>query len=267
MPITLTLQHPPEFYLETDCITPDNFASKTHADIGLMTVYHGNKEKKLSDFFIITGRAEKEPKEMQIIIEGDCSLVQRIGERMSAGEIQILGNCGMHLGCFMTGGSIKVEGNADAWAGAMMENGSIEISGDAGDHCASAYRGFWIGMQGGLVKVQGNVGVESGSWMRSSKTYKKYPVLWCGSADYYLGVHNHGGTIICEGDAEGRVGADMSHGQIIVQGKVKSMLPSFLEKGDVKEIATPAGEFKGKFVEYTGDNALPKPKGSLYVKK
>ncbi len=267
MPITLTLQNPPEFYLETDCISPDNFAGKTVGDIGLMTVYHGNKEKKLSDFFIIIGESAKEAKDTKIIIEGDCSLVQRIGEKMTAGELTIQGNCGMHLGCFMKGGSIKVDGNAGEWAGAMMENGSIEISGDAGNHCASAYRGFWVGMQGGMVKVEGRVGVESGSWMRSSQTYKKYPILWCGSADYYLGVHNHGGTLICEGDAEGRVGADMSHGQIIVMGKVKSMLPSFKQKDEVKKIITPAGEFKGNYLEFTGDHALSKPKGILYVKK
>ena len=44
MPITLTLQNPPEFYLETDCISPDNFAGKSIGDIGLMTVFHGNQE-------------------------------------------------------------------------------------------------------------------------------------------------------------------------------------------------------------------------------
>jgi formylmethanofuran dehydrogenase subunit C len=267
MPITLTLQNPPEFYLEADCVSPDNFAGKSIGDIGLMTVYHGNQEKKLSDFFIIIGEAEKKAKDVKIIIEGDCSLVQRLGEKMSDGELIIHGNCGMHLGNYMTSGSIKVEGNAAEWAGAMMEGGSIEISGDAGNHCASAYRGFWVGMKGGLIKVQGRVGVESGSWMRSSKTYKKYPVLWCGSADLYLGIHNHGGTIICEGNAEGRVGADMSHGQIIVMGKVKKMLPSFMKGDDVKEIKTPAGEFNGKYTEYSGDHALPKPKGALYIKK
>jgi len=263
----LTLQNSPKFYLEADCVSPDNFAAKTVGEISLLPVYHGNKEKKLIDFFVITGESGKTPKETQISVEGDCSLVQRLGEKMTDGQLTILGNCGMHVGDFMTGGSIKVEGNAGEWAGAMMEGGSIEISGTAGNHCAAAYRGFWVGMKGGMVKVQGRVGVESGSWMRSSQTYKKYPILWCGSADYYLGVHNHGGTIVCEGDAEGRTGADMANGQIIVMGKVKSMLPSFKKKEDVKEIETPAGKFKGKFAEFMGDYALPNPKGSLYVKK
>ncbi|MBN2157655.1 MAG: formylmethanofuran dehydrogenase subunit C [Candidatus Lokiarchaeota archaeon] len=267
MPITLTLQNPPEFYLEADCISPDVFAGKSIGDIGLLPVYHGNQERKLSEFFIITGDSGPITKETEIIIEGDCPLVQRLGEKMTDGKLTIIGNCGMHLGNFMKGGSIKVEGNAGEWAGAMMENGSIEISGNAGNHCASAYRGFWVGMTGGMIKVQGQVGVESGSWMRSSKTYKKYPILWCGSADYYLGVHNHGGTLICNGDVEGRVGADMSHGQIIIMGKVKSMLPSFIKKGEVKEVVTPAGDFKGKYIEYTGDHAIPKPNGSLFVRK
>ncbi|MHA1821132.1 MAG: formylmethanofuran dehydrogenase subunit C [Promethearchaeota archaeon] len=268
MTVTLKLKKKPELELEADCISPDNFAGKKIGEIKKLPVYLGNREQVLEDYFEISGKPGDNPEDTEIVIEGDCSLVKRIGEKMSAGNIVIKGNCGMHVGNYMTGGKILVEGNADAWAGAMMDGGELEIKGDAGDHCASAYRGFWVGVNNGHIIVHGRVGVESGSWMRVTKTRNKFPIFECGSADLYLGLHNHGGTIICHGDVEGRVGADMSHGQIIIKGKVKEMLPSFKKIGDIDKITTPAGEITGNFEEYAGDYAIsPKPRGRLYLAK
>ncbi|MHA1297947.1 MAG: formylmethanofuran dehydrogenase subunit C [Candidatus Helarchaeota archaeon] len=268
MAVTLKLKKKPETYLEAECITPDNFAGKNIEEIKKLSVYLGNRKMQISDFFNVSGNSGKTAEDTKIVIEGDVSLVQRIGEKMSAGEITINGDCGMHLGNSMTGGKIVVKGNASEWAGAMMDGGEIIIEGDAGNHCASAYRGNWVGMNNGKIIVKGKVGAESGSWMRATRTRKKYPVLQCGSADLYLGVHNHGGTIICEGDCEGRVGADMARGQIIIKGKVKEMLPSFKTIGEIKQIETPAGKIEGNFIEYQGDFAIsPKPKGRLYIAK
>jgi formylmethanofuran dehydrogenase subunit C len=268
MVIKLKLKSQPEFITEVECISPDNFAGKKIDEIKNLTVYFGNRERKLSEFFDVTGKTGKTAEETSIEIEGDCSLIYRIGQKMTAGMVTVNGNVGFHLGSEITGGKIIVNGNAGSWAGAMMDGGEIVINGDAGNHCAGAYRGNWIGMKDGKITVTGRVGVESGSWMRATRSRKKYPVLTVGSADYFLGVHNHGGTIICEGDTEGRTGGDMSHGQIIVKGKVKSMLPSFKKLGDKNEFATPAGTIKGDFVEYAGDYAVSgKPNGRLYVAK
>ena len=123
-------------------------------------------------------------------------------------------------------------------------------------------------MNDGVVTVTGRVGVESGSWMRATESRKKYPVLKCGSADLYLGVHNHGGTIVCEGDVEGRIAGDMSSGQVIIKGKAKKMLASFKKIGSIKEFETPIGKIAGDFDEYEGDYAVgDKPKGRIYVAK
>lgn len=268
MSVKLKLKKEPEFYLEADCITPDNFAGKKKGEISELTVFEGNKKLKLGDFFDISGKSGKDAEGTSIEVEGNCKNVQRIGEKMSAGSITVKGDVGMHLGSAMTGGKITVEGNAGAWAGAMLDGGEIIINGDAGDHCASAYRGNWIGMQDGKITVKGRVGVESGSWMRAIRSRNKWPVLKVGSADWYLGVHNHGGTIVCENEAEGRVGADMARGQIIVNGKIKRMLPSFKKLGEIKEFKSPIGTIKGKYIEYEGDYAVSgKPKARLYVSK
>jgi len=267
MPVTLKLKKQPEFYLETDCISPDQFAGKNIEEIKQLKVYYANQEMKFSDWFEITDSPAKAAAEMEIIVIGNCDLVQRIGEKMTAGKITIKGNCGMHVGSCMTGGKIVVEGNAAEWAGAMMDGGELEILKDAGNHCAAAYRGNWIGMNSGKIIVHGKVGIESGSWMRATKSRNKYPILECGSADMFLGVHNHGGTIICHGDAEARIGADMNEGIIIVEGKVKEILPSFKKAQEVTEIQIPNGSIKGKFIDYLGDYAVSeKPAGHLYIK-
>lgn len=267
--VSFKLIKEPELYLEAENICPDAIIGKTEAEIKKLPVFLGNKQYTIGDYFEVKGNAGKTAAETSIVIENDVKNVFRIGQKMTAGEILIKGSCGMHLGNGMTGGKITVEKDAAEWAGAMMDGGEILIKGNAGNHCGAAYRGYWVGMNSGKITVLGKIGAESGSWMRATKTSKKFPVIECGSADYYLGVHNHGGTIICNGDAEGRVGADMVEGQIFIKGKIKDgILPSFKTLNDVTSVQTPIGDIKGTFKDYEGDYAaLKKPLGHVYISK
>jgi formylmethanofuran dehydrogenase subunit C len=186
---------------------------------------------------------------------------------MSGGEIIINSNVGMHVGNQMQGGKITVNGSADDWAGAMLKGGELEISGNAGNYVGAAYRGFWVGMENGIIKVKGKVGVESMLWARSSKGANKWPILYCGSAGSFLGMHNHGGTIIVEGDCDRCAGADQSTGTIVIKGSISRKLPSYKKMGQVKEIALPNGEkINGAFIEYSGDHSIKKEaSGRLYI--
>ncbi|MBD3350777.1 MAG: formylmethanofuran dehydrogenase subunit C [Candidatus Lokiarchaeota archaeon] len=268
MVLTLKLKKKLDLYLEADSITPDNCAGKSVDEIKKLVVFLGNRKMGLGEFFDVKGKSGDKAEDTKIVIEGNCSYVQRIGEKMSAGEIVITGDCGMHVGNTMTGGKILVEGNADDWVGAMMDGGEITVNGDAGNHCAGAYRGNWVGMNAGKIVVKGKIGVESGSYMRATRSRKKYPILECGSADLYLGVHNHGGTIICHGDCEGRAGADMARGQIFIDGNLKDVLPSFKKIDDISDVKSPAGIIKGSYTQYQGDFCVSKKPGArLYVKK
>lgn len=256
--VKLKLKKEPEFPLEAEVISPDQFAGKTIAEIKNLVVYHGNEEKALGDYFDITGKPG-EIEDMKIIVEGNLSNVKRIGEKMTAGEIVINGNVGMHVGNQMTGGKILVNGNADDWAGAMLNGGELEITGDAGHYVGAAYRGFWKGMQNGLIKVHGKVGNEALTWVNGSKPGKRFPTLQCGSAGSFLGIHGHGGTIIVEGDCNRCAGADQVRGTIVVKGKVSRILPSYKKIGEVKEIELMNGEkITGKFTEYSGDHSVEK---------
>jgi formylmethanofuran dehydrogenase subunit C len=256
--IKLTLKKKPKFPLEAETITPDKFSGKSVADIKKLIVYHGNEEKIIGDFFHVSGGGG-EVNDTKIIIDGDLSNVKRIGEKMTAGEIVINGNVGMHVGNNMSGGKILVNGNADDWAGAMLKGGELEITGDAGHYVGAAYRGFWKGMENGLIKVHGKIGNEALTWVNGSKPAKRFPTLICGSAGSFLGIHSHGGTIIVEGDCDRCIGADQIRGTIVVKGKISRILPSYKKIGEVKEIELMNGEkVKGKFTEYSGDHSVEK---------
>ena len=256
--IKLKLKKEYEFPLEADTITPDAFAGKKAADIKKLTVYHGNEEKTIGDFFDVIGDGG-ELNEIQIIVDGNLSNVKRIGEKMTGGEIVINGDVGMHVGNNMSGGKILVIGSTDDWAGAMLKGGELEITGDAGHYVGAAYRGNWKGMQNGLIKVKGKIGDEALTWVNGSKPAKRFPTLICGGAGSFLGIHSHGGTIIVEGDCDRCIGADQVRGTIIVKGKVARILPSYKKLGEVKEIELMNGDIiKGKFTEYSGDHSVEK---------
>ena len=264
--IKLTLKKQPDFPLEADAISPDNFAGKTQDEIKNFELYLGNKTVKLGDYFEIKGKSGN-AEELTITIDGNLSNVKRIGEKMTAGEIIINGDVGMHVGNRMKGGKLKVNGNAGDWAGAMLEGGELEINGDAGHYVGAAYRGFWKGMEDGIIKVSGKIGNEAMLWARNSKGAGKWPTLYCGGAGTFLGIHNHGGTIIVEGDVDRCTGADQAWGMIVIKGKVSRKLPSYKKVGEVKEIELPNGEkIEGKFIEYSGDHSVKKEtNGKLYI--
>jgi len=256
--VKLKLKKRPKFPLEAENITPDKFAGKPAAEIMKLTIYHGNEEKKIRDFFDVSGNGG-EVNDTKIIIDGDLSNVKRIGEKMTGGEIIINSNVGMHVGNNMSGGKILVNGNADDWAGAMLKGGELEITGNAGHYVGAAYRGFWKGMENGIIKVKGKIGNEALSWANGSKPSKRFPKLICGGAGSFLGVHSHGGTIIVEGDCDRCIGADQVRGTIIVKGKISRILPSYKKLGQVKEIELMNGEIiEGKFTEYSGDHSVEK---------
>jgi formylmethanofuran dehydrogenase subunit C len=122
-------------------------------------------------------------------------------------------------------------------------------------------------MESGVIRVKGKVGVESMLFARSSKGANKFPLLYCGSAESFLGMHNHGGTIVVNGDLDRCAGADQAWGTIVIKGKVTRKLPSFKKMGEVKQVTLPNGEvIKGNFIEYSGDHSVSKEtNGRMYI--
>ena len=245
-----------------ECISPDTFQGKTIQEIADLKVWEGNKQKPLNDFFkIAESGTDDQLEDDRITVRGDLTRVRGIGSHMKSGEILIQGNVGMHLGAEMNGGRITVYGNAGGWVGSMMKHSTIEIHGNAGDYLASPYRGSTKGIEKGRILVHGNVGNEAGAYMKDGI------IKIFGSAGQFLGLRMREGNIYVKNSCEGRAGACMSGGKIIIGGTVESILPSFTIDSVKKKTKVEEGEdAEGPFYVFLGDLA-ENGDGKLYVSK
>jgi len=246
------------FPVNAEIINPEVFQGKDTAEIADLTVFEGNKQRKLRELFKI----EEDNSEATITINGDVSEVRKIGAGMKNGEIIINGNVGMHLGEKMAGGKITVNGSACQWAGAAMKKGLIEIHGNAGDYLASPYRGTTEGMKGGKIVVDGDVGSDSGAYLHGGLIKIKG-----NNVGQFLGFHMSDGTIHVEKNASSRLGANMTGGKIIVSGVVEEMMPSFTIDGVKPKVKVDDTESApGPFYVFLGDLA-EKGTGKIFVSK
>jgi formylmethanofuran dehydrogenase subunit C len=249
------------FPVTAECVSPDAFHGKTRAEIEAMQVWEGNKQRKITELFKCDVETEDRQGNTAIAIEGDVSQVRRIGSGMTSGEIIVNGNAGMHLGEKMKGGKITVHGNVGGWVGSMMRGGVIEIHGSASDYLGAPYRGSTDGMHGGRITVYGNIGNEAGAHM------KKGVIRVFGNAGQFAGFRMRGGAIYVQGDCDGRAGACMTDGKIIIGGVVESILPTFTIDGLKPKVKIEEDEnAQGPFYVFLGDLA-ENGKGKLYVLK
>jgi formylmethanofuran dehydrogenase subunit C len=203
--------------IEAECVTPDNLAGKSLADIAALPVQHGNRAERLGDFFDVDG----DPTDREIRIDGDCAKVKRIGVAMASGRIVVVGNVGMHAGAEMTGGELVVEGDAHDFVGAEMAGGRIHVHGSAGNLAGGAYRGSRRGMRGGVLLIDGRAGHEVGATMRRGLIAVGGPV------GDFAGVNLIAGSIFLFGRPGLRFGAGMKRGTVALLGESAEVLPTF----------------------------------------
>lgn len=212
----LSLHTLPEVPLEADVISPDQLMGKTASEVAALTVFHGNNQKRLDDFFTISG----EVKDGIVEVEGDLSKIKLLGFGMTQGELKINGNVGAHLGAEMSGGEILVSGDAGDWIGREISGGRITIKGNAGHMVGSAVRGSSIGIQGGEIIIYGNAKNEVGNGMRRGL------IAIGGESGDFTGVNMKAGTIVVLGKLGQRPGAGMVRGTIISTHNAE-LLPTF----------------------------------------
>ena len=224
--VKLTLTKVSELYLEAENVTPDHFAGKSAQQIGELHVHLGNTTAKISDHFTVEGKGGATAADTKIIISGPTDKVKYIGMKMTAGEIEVLGNTDMYTGAWMSGGKIHVKGNVDSFCCIGMTGGEFIVDGNAKNYLGASYRGDWRGMQGGKITVKGNAGSDTATFMIGGT------IDIGGNVDVHLGTHAEGGKIIVRGNAKGRVGGQMVKGDIFVLGQVERMMPTYLYKGE-----------------------------------
>ncbi len=219
MKVTLTTKPRKKSFIpiEAETITPRNFLT----GMDHLTVFEGNKERRLDDLFYITvdGPAVS-PESVEVILRGDTGRIKRVGEYMNAGKISIEGDIGMHCGNFMNGGEITIGGNADAWLGREMRGGRILCKGNAGHYCGSGYRGEKRGMRGGRIEVMGNTGDFCAEFLSGGEVYIH------GETGDMPGAEMHGGVLVIEGNCSRPCG-NMKDGTCYIFGDVSDLLPTF----------------------------------------
>jgi formylmethanofuran dehydrogenase subunit C len=264
--ITFALVKEPDLPMEVEFLTTDKLASKSVEEISQMQAYEGKIACPASDVFEITGEPATTAEETKIVIQGSTKKLRRIGENMTAGEIEIFGDVGMHVGDGMKGGKIVVHGSVDHYAASQMEGGELWVEGDAGDYLGAAYRGEWRGMKGGKIFIDGNVGFEMAAWLRGTKASQEHgePLIHVkGNVGQHAGHHNHGGFIVIEGNAEPKLGSEMGRGEIVILGTADVLASFSLDEGEVDTMASL--NLAGPFIVYSGDNGIG-GKGKIYVK-
>ena len=203
--------------VEAECLTPDQLAGKSLAEIQALPVQHGNAQVPLAEFFEVSGSAD----DGELLIEGDCGRVKLIGIEMTSGRITVRGNVGMHLGAEMRGGVIEVYGNTGDWVGAEMRGGRIHVHGDAGHLAGAAYRGSRHGMRGGVLLIDGKAGNEIGATMRRGL------IAIGGDVGEFAGVGMIAGSVFVFGLPGLRTGAGMKRGTVALFGPPPQLLPTF----------------------------------------
>ncbi|RME32539.1 MAG: formylmethanofuran dehydrogenase subunit C, partial [Gammaproteobacteria bacterium] len=82
----LSLHTQPEVPLEAEVISPAHLAGLSEAEIGKLTLYHGNRKVELGEFFSVSGSGPE-----QLEVEGELSAVKLLGSDMTAGSMVIQG--------------------------------------------------------------------------------------------------------------------------------------------------------------------------------
>lgn len=206
-------------------ILPANLLGLSQSQIENSPVRVGNKFKELSSVFKVNGVVATE--DPVIEFHGDLTSFNKIGGKLSCGEIVVHGSVGSNVGQSMSGGKLHVEGNAGNFAGSEMTGGKLLIDGNSGDFAGANCPGSKFGMNRGLLVIRGNAGKSLGRRMRRGT------IIVHGDVGSELGWEMLAGTVITFGRTGFNIGLEMRRGTIILAGdrNSKTTLNSRLQKG------------------------------------
>ena len=218
--LRLTLQAVPPERVDLSPLTPDRIAGRSRAEVAALPLASGNRSLRVDAVFKLAGDPGPE-----LVIEGDGSRLDRIGEAMTQGSIRLRGNAGAWLGVGMCGGTIEVEGSAGAYAGSGMQGGLLHVHQHAGDFLAAAAPGDHQGMRGGVLVVSGNAGARAGDRMRRGT------LIIDGDAGDYCASRMVAGTIAVGGAVGRNAGLAMRRGTLLLRRPPAALLPTFNDCG------------------------------------
>lgn len=217
--VRLRLRAAPGALVSAEGLTPGAVRELDASGIGRLPLLHGRDPVPVGELFEVE---EGEPGEgpVRLVLEGDLSLFDHVGEGMSEGEMVVRGDVRDHSGAGMSGGRLVVEGSAGDWCGAEMTGGEIRVRSDVGDHAGAGYPGSPFGMNRGLLLVDGEAGRFAGAGMRRGLLAVR------GRAGPRAGAYLLAGSLLLLGGTEGPPGAGMRRGTILL-AEEPELLPGF----------------------------------------
>ncbi len=219
-PIVLEPREPPWMPVDMSPLAPDRLQGMRAKKISAVRLWAGNRQVPVGDLFNVTGEDHT-----RLIIRNASRWLERIGERLVTGQIEVEGDAGSYLGRDMRGGQIRVRGNCGAFCASAMRAGFIEIDGDADDFLGAAVTGERQGMRGGMVLVRGNVGDRVGDRMRRGL------ILIEGSAGDFCCSRMVAGTVAVLGDMGNGIGAGMRRGSLLLAIEPGALPATFVDTG------------------------------------
>jgi formylmethanofuran dehydrogenase subunit C len=219
-PLVLSLRQAPEQRLDLSPLVPHLLAGKTEAAIARIELQTARARITVGDAFRL-----RMGDVAHIRIENACERLDRIGHRMSSGEITVEGDAGAQAGRLMGAGRLTIRGNAGPWAASGLNGGMIEIAGSAGDRLGGPLAGETAGMRGGVVVVRGGAGDRAGDRMRRGM------ILLEGGAGRYAGSRMIAGTLVARRKVGPLPGYLMRRGTIVLAQGTDELSPTFVDCG------------------------------------
>lgn len=208
--LTFTLNEIPRQRIDCAALTPTRLEGMSLSEIAAIELACGNRKPRVDQLFELQGEDTS-----NLVFRNACDKLDRIGEGMVDGAIEVEGDAGAYLALGLRGGRIRVRGNCGAFAAAEMKRGLVHVIGNAGDFLGAALPGNRQGMRGGMVIVRGNVADRCGDRLRR-------------------------GTILIEGDAGDYCAARMIAGTLSVLGTLGAYPGFAMRRGTLLLTALPA---------------------------
>lgn len=219
-PLTFTLKGVPRQRVDCSALTPTRLAGRPLAAIAAVELPCGNRKPRVDELFDLEGDDTS-----QLVFRNACDKLDRIGEGMFDGAIEVEGGAGAYLGLGLRGGRIRVSGSCGAFAAAEMKRGLLHVFGNAGDFLGAALPGNRQGMRGGTVIVRGNVADRCGDRLRGGS------LLIEGSAGDYCASRMIAGTLAVLGTLGAYPGFAMRRGTLLLASPPTSLPVTFGDCG------------------------------------
>jgi formylmethanofuran dehydrogenase subunit C len=219
-PLVFTLKDVPRQRVDCSALTPTRLEGRSPRDIAAIELPCGNRRPRVDALFDLQGDDTS-----NLVFRSACDKLDRIGEGMFDGAIEVEGDAGAYLGLGLRGGHISVRGNCGAFAAAEMKRGLVHVFGNAGDFLGAALPGDRQGMRGGTVIVSGNAGDRCGDRLCRGS------ILIEGSAGDYCASRMIAGTLSVLGTLGAYPGFAMRRGTLLLASPPSTLPATFGDCG------------------------------------